>query len=73
MGMWASVDIFQAKVYDLLGDIDEVKTESMILVLIKEIFSKYIEQLSIIFDKLCAADLNQMLISAVLGERGFLT
>ena len=44
MGMYASVDIFQAKVDKLLGDIEGVKTYiGDILVLIKDSFEKHIE------------------------------
>ena len=46
----ASGDVFQAKLYELPGDIEGVKTYTdAILVLSEESFSKHIEQLSIIF------------------------
>ena len=59
MGMYALVDIFQAKVDELLGDIGGIKTYiGDILVLIKDSFEKYIEQLRIIFGRLRAAGLK---------------
>ena len=55
MGMCASGDIFQAKVYKMLGDIKVVKTYiNNILVLSKERFSNHIEQLMTIFGRLRA-------------------
>ena len=56
MGMCASGDIFQAKVDELLGDIEGVKTYiDDILVLSKYWFTKNIEQLRITFGRLHAA------------------
>ena len=53
MGMCASGNIFQAKVYKLLGDIEGVKTYIYdILVLGKDSFENHINQLRIIFGKL---------------------
>ena len=59
MGMWASGDIFQAKVDKIIGDIDGFKTNTNdILVLSKEILSKQTEQLRIIFGILRTAGLK---------------
>ena len=59
MGMWASGDIFQAKVDKLLGDIEGVKTYTDdILVLIKDWFKNYTEQLMIIFGTLRTSGLK---------------
>ena len=59
MGMFASEYIFQSKVYELLGDIEGFKTYiDDILVLIRDCFGKYIEQLMIIFKILRAAGLK---------------
>ena len=59
MGMCASGDIFQDKVDDLLGDIEGVNTYiDDILVLGKDSFENYIEQLIIIFGRMCAAGLQ---------------
>ena len=59
MGMYASGDIFQSKVYELLDDIEGVKTYiGDILVLGKDSFENYIDQLRIIFGKLRAAALK---------------
>ena len=56
MGMCASGDIFQAKVYEIIGDIEGVKTYiDDILILRKDCFKKHIEQLRIIFGRLCAS------------------
>ena len=53
------VDTFQAKLDDIIGNIKGVKTYvDDILVLIKDIFSKHKEQLSIIFGKLRAVGLK---------------
>ena len=55
MGMCHSGDIFQAEVDKLLGDIKDVKTYiDDILVLIKKLFSKNMDQQRIIFSGLCA-------------------
>ena len=44
MGMYASGDIFQANVDELLGDIEDIKTYiDDILVLSKDSFEKHIE------------------------------
>ena len=59
MGLWSSGDIFRAKVDKILGDIDGFKTNTNdILVLSKEILSKQIEQLRIIFGILRTAGLK---------------
>ena len=59
MGMCAYGDIFQAKVDEILGDIEGIKTYIYdILVLIKDIFEKHIGQLIIIFGRLRAAGLG---------------
>ena len=59
MGMCVSGDIYQAKVDKMIGDIEGVKNYIHdILVLIKEIFYKHIEQLNIIFGALRAAGLK---------------
>ena len=59
LGMWASENIFHAKVDELLGNIEAVKTYiDDILVLGKDSFEKYIEQLRIIFGRLRAAGLK---------------
>ena len=59
MGMCTSGDIFQAKVHELLGDINSVKTcINDILVLSKDSFEKHIGQLKIIFSRLRAAGLK---------------
>ena len=51
--------IFQAKVYELLGDIEGVKTYiNGILALFKDCFGKHIEQLRMIFGILRAAGLK---------------
>ena len=67
MGMCASGDIFQANVDELLGDIEGVKTYfGDILVLSKDSFKKYIEQIQMIFVRRRAAGLKLMRLSAVL-------
>ena len=59
MGMCASGDIFQAKVDELLGDIEGLNTYiNDIIVLGKDSFEKYIEQMIIIFGRLRAAGLK---------------
>ena len=56
--MYDSVYIFQAKVDELLVDIDGIKTYiNDILVLSKNCFTKHIEQLRMLFGILCAAGL----------------
>ena len=53
MDMCATVNIFQAKLYDLLGDIKSVKMYmDDILVLSKDIFKNHMEQLRIVFGRL---------------------
>ena len=53
MGMCASGDIYQAKVEDIIGCIEGIKTYiDNISVLSKYILSNHIEQLRIIFDRL---------------------
>ena len=59
MGMCASGDIFPDKLYELLGDIEGVKTcIDNILVLNNESSSKHIEQLRIIYGRLCTEGLQ---------------
>ena len=59
MGMCTSGDIFQAKVDELLGDIEGVKIYIIdIIVSSKDYFGKHIEQLRIIFGRLRAAGLK---------------
>ena len=59
IGMCTSREIFQAKVDNILGDIEGIKTYiDDILVLSKDIFENHIEQLIIIFSRLCAAGLK---------------
>ena len=59
MGMCASIDTIQDKLYGLLGDIEGVKTYIYdILVLIKDSFSNPIEQPSLIFVRLRAMGLK---------------
>ena len=54
MGMHASADIFQAKMDNLHGGIDCVKTYIYyILVLVKDNFPKLIDQIIVIFARLC--------------------
>ena len=51
MGMVISGDVFQAKVYDLIGDIEGVRTTYIddILCIGKGTFAKHLEQLEEIF------------------------
>ena len=59
MGMCTKGGIFQAKVDELLGDIEGVETYiDDILILGKDSFENYIEQLIIIFGRMCAAGLQ---------------
>ena len=59
MGMCASVDIFQSKVDEILGEIEGFKTYiDDILVVSKDCFRKHTEQLIIIFVKLRASGLK---------------
>ena len=59
MGVCAFGDIFQAKVYKLIGDIEGIKKYiNDVLVLRKEILYNHIEQLRIIFDILRASVLK---------------
>ena len=59
MGMCASEEIFQAKVDKLISDIKGVKTYiDDIIVLSKDSVENHIEQLIIIFGRLCAAGLK---------------
>ena len=68
MGMCATGDILQAKLDKLLGDIKRVKTYiGDILVLNKDIFSKYIEQLRIIFGILRVVGLKSSAPKCSLG------
>ena len=68
MGICASGDILQAKVYEMLGDIEGVKKYiEGISVSIKESFSKHIEQLIIIFGRLRAPGLKVNAPKYILG------
>ena len=59
MGMCASGDIFQAKVDNIIGDIERSKTHiDDILVLSKDRFENHIDQLIIIFGRLHASGLK---------------
>ena len=59
MGMYASGDIFQAKVDEPLGDIEGIKMcINDILVLGKDIFKNHIDQMRITFGRLRAAGLK---------------
>ena len=59
MGMCDSEDILQGKVEKLLGDIEGIKTYiDDIIVLSKYCFRNHIDQLRIIFGRLCVAELN---------------
>ena len=59
MGIYSSGDIFQTKVDKLLGDFDGIKTYiDDIIVLGKDSFENHIEQMRIIFGRLCAAGLK---------------
>ena len=59
MGMCTSGDIFQTKVYMLIGDIEGEKTYiDDILVLSKDSFENHIDHLRIIFGRLRAAGLK---------------
>ena len=59
MGMWASGDTFQAKVDEIIGDIEGVKTYiNDTLVLGKDRFEKHIQQMGIIFGTLSAVGLK---------------
>ena len=53
MGMCASGEIFQAKVDDIIGDINGSKTYiDNLLVLVKGIFSQHIDKLIFLFNRL---------------------
>ena len=68
MGMCASVDIFQAKVEEMIGDIEGVKTYiDDILVLSQYILSNHIEKLSIIFDRLRTEGLKSNALNCSYG------
>ena len=59
MGMCTLGDIFQSKVYNLIGDIEGVKTYiDGILVLRQDCIRKHTEQLRMIFGRLCASGLK---------------
>ena len=59
MGMCASVDILQTKVYKILDEIKVIKTYiNDILVLIKEIFSMKLYQIGYIFSRLHTSGLK---------------
>ena len=71
MGMCVSVDIFKAKVDELISDIDGAgKFMDDILVLSKEISSKHIEQLRIIFGRLRTAGIKCNAHKCSLGLKG---
>ena len=66
MGICASGDIFQAKVDEILGYIEGVKTYiGAILLLGKDSFEKHIEQLRIVFVGLRAAGLVYVEITGI--------
>ena len=68
MGMCASGDIFQAKVDELLGDIEIIKTYiDDIIVLGKDSFEYHIDQLRVIFGRLRAAGLKINAPKCILG------
>ena len=68
MGMRSPGDISQAKLYEMLGDIEDVKTYiNNILVLSKESFSNHTEKLRIIFGRLRAAGLNKNATKCIFG------
>ena len=59
MGMCTLGDIFQAKVDELLSDIEGTKTSiKYILVLIKDCFTNHIGQLRVIFGRFYAVGLK---------------
>ena len=59
MRMCASGDIFQAKLNELLSDINGIKTYiDDIIVLSKYIFENHIDQLILLFGRLSVADLK---------------
>ena len=59
MVLCASSDIFQYKLDELLGDIEGVKTYTAdILVIGKMSLSQHIDQLRVIFDRLCTTGLK---------------
>ena len=59
MGIYASGYIIQAKVYNILVDIDGLKTcIDDILVLRKEFLSKHTDQIRVIFSRLCYAGMK---------------
>ena len=59
MGMCTLGDIFQAKVDELLSDIEGTKTSiKYILVLIKDYFTNHIEQLRVTFRRFRAVGLK---------------
>ena len=60
MGICSSREIFQAKVDQLIGYIEGVKAYiDDILVFCKEEFSKFTDQLRVIFSRLCSAGLKE--------------
>ena len=68
MGMCASGGIFQGRLDKLLSDIEDFKTYiNDILFFSKDCFENHIEQLRMIFARLCASGLKLMRISAFLG------
>ena len=70
IGMCASVDIFQAKLDKLLGNIKGVKTYiDNILALSKDSFKNLIERLSVIFGRLIAAGLKASAPSCIFGSK----
>ena len=53
MGMYMPGDTFQAKVYDIIGEIEGIdRYIDDILVLSKDKFPKYIDHISVIFSRL---------------------
>ena len=74
MVMCTSGDIFQDKVDELLGDIEGIKRYiDDILVLIKDSFENYIEQLRIIFGRSRSSGLKFNAPKCSFGLKIFLT
>ena len=71
MGMCDSGDIFQAKLYELIGDIKGIKMHiDDILLLSKDCFTNHIEQLRIISGRLRAASLKVNYPKCIFGVKG---
>ena len=71
MGMYNSVYIFKYKLYDLLGDIEEVKTYiDNILLLGKGSFYQHIDQLKFIFNMMRTTGIKVNVTSWSFGLEG---